>query len=130
MLAKVEVVSLQEWEKWFSDKPYKGMSMVQVGEKVFQQRCLACHTATTENRIGPGLKGLFGSKREFEKGDSLIADENYIRESILNPSVLLVKGFGNLMTPFAGLLTEEEMTGLIEYIKSLKTEDVESASQK
>ena len=130
MLAKVEVVSLQEWEKWLSENPYKGMSMVQVGEKVFQQRCLACHTATTENRIGPGLKGLFGSKREFEKGDSLIADENYIRESILNPSVLLVKGFGNLMTPFAGLLTEEEMTGLIEYIKSLKTEDVEPASQK
>ena len=125
MLAKVHVVDLKEWEEWLSDNPYKGMSMVQIGTKVFQQRCLACHTTTTEKRIGPGFQGLFGSKREFEKGDSLIADENYIRESILNPSALLVKGFGNLMTPFAGLLTEEEMTGLIGYIKTLKTEGTE-----
>ena len=122
MLAQVHVVDLKEWEKWLSDNPYKGMSMVQIGKKVFQQKgCMACHTITTEKRIGPGLQGLFGAKREFEKQKSITADENYIRESILNPSARLVKGFGNPpMTPFAGLLTEEEMTGLIEYIKTLK----------
>ena len=130
MLAKVEVVDLKEWEKWLSDNPYKGMSMAKIGQKVFQQRCLACHTASTEKRIGPGFQGLFGAKREFEKGDSLTVDENYIRESILNPSARLVKGFGNLMTPFAGLLTEEEMTGLIEYIKTLKKEPLAESDDK
>ena len=122
MSAKVHVMALEQWEAWLSKNPYKGMDIAQIGDKVYQQRCIACHTTTTEKRIGPGLKGLFGAKREFEKKDSLIADENYIRESILNPSARLVKGFGNLMTPFAGLLTEEEMTGLIEYIKTLKSE--------
>jgi len=119
MLATVHVMGLVEWEQWLVTDPYKGMSMSQIGESVFQKSCTACHTATTENRIGPGLAGLFGAEREFEKADGLIADEHYIRESILNPSVRIVKGFGNLMTPFAGLLQEEEMTGLIEYIKSL-----------
>ena len=120
MLAHVHVVDLKEWEEWLRDNPYEGLSMVQIGEKVFQQRCMVCHATTTEKRIGPGIQGLFGAKREFEKGKSLIADANYIKESILNPSVRLVRGYGNLMTPFAGAFTEEEMTALIEYIKTLK----------
>ncbi len=120
MLATVHVMGLEEWEKWLTTDPYKGMSLSQIGEKVFQKTCTACHTATKERRIGPGLAGLFGAQREFEDGKSLRADANYIRESILNPSVRVVKGYPNQMTPFAGLLTEEEMTGLIEYIKSLK----------
>ena len=120
MLATVHVMELEEWEKWLAKNPYKGMNLAQIGENVFQKSCTACHMATTEKRIGPGLAGLFEMKREFENKEALIADENYIRESILNPSARIVKGYGNLMTPFAGLLTEEEMTGLVEYIKSLK----------
>ena len=122
MLATVHVMGLEEWEQWLATDPYKGMSMSQIGESVFQKSCIVCHAATTEKGIGPGLAGLFGAEREFEKADGLTADENYIRESILNPSARIVKGFGNLMTPFAGLLKEEEMTGLIEYIKSLTKE--------
>ncbi|MDE0118949.1 MAG: cytochrome c oxidase subunit II [Bdellovibrionales bacterium] len=121
MLATVHVMELEEWEKWLAKNPYKGMSLAQIGGSVFQKSCTACHTVTTEKRIGPGLAGLFGTKREFEKGEAKVADENYIRESILNPSTRIVKGYGNLMTPFAGLLTEEEMTGLVEYIKSLNS---------
>lgn len=125
MLATVHVMSLKEWEKWLVTDPYKGMSVLQIGESVFQKSCTACHTTTREKRIGPGLAGIFGTKREFEKKGSVKVDENYIRESILNPSVRVVKGYGNMMTPFAGLVQEEEMTGLIEYIKSLKVEKKE-----
>ena len=120
MLARVHVIDLEEWEKWLAKNPYKGMSVSQIGKSIFEKRCTVCHATTMEKRIGPGLAGLFGASREFEKKKALIVDENYIRESILNPSVRIVKGYGNLMTPFAGLLTEEEMTGLVEYIKSLK----------
>lgn len=125
MLSSVHVIGLEEWEKWLATNPYKGLSLSQIGEKVFQKSCTACHTTTQQKRIGPGLAGLFGSKREFEKGKNLTADKSYIRESILNPSARIVKGYGNLMTPFAGLLQEEEMTGLIEYIKSLKVSSSE-----
>ena len=123
MLAKVHVMSLSAWEEWLITDPYKGLTLVQIGEKVFQGRCTACHQITTEQRIGPGLAGLFGSKRELLEGGNVVADENYIKESILNPAQRIVKGYGNLMTPFAGLLQEEELTGLIEYIKTLKPKE-------
>ncbi len=120
MSAVLQVMDPKQWEKWLATDPYKGLSLAQIGERVFQKTCTACHTTTQEKRIGPGMAGLFGAKREFTDETSLTVDENYIRESILNPAVRIVKGYGNLMTPFAGLLTEEEMTGLMEYIKSLK----------
>ena len=120
MNAKVHVMDRQTWEKWLASDPYEGLSLTQIGEKVFQGRCTACHQTGSQDGIGPGLSGIFGSLREFEEGASLTADENYIRESILNPSVKIVKGFSDQMTPFAGLLQEEEMTALLEYIKSLK----------
>ena len=120
MLAKVHVVDLKDWEKWLATDPYEGLTLKEVGEKVFQGRCTACHQIGTQKMIGPGLASIFGSQREFEETESLIADENYIRESILNPSARVVKGFPDQMTPFAGLLQEEELTGLVEYIKSLK----------
>ena len=120
MLARVQVMDLKDWEQWLAEDPYKGMSLGQIGQSVFQKRCLVCHQTTKEKRIGPGMQGIFGSMRELTDGSRIKADENYIQESILNPSEKIVKGFGNLMTPFAGLLQEEEMTGLIEYIKTLK----------
>ena len=120
MLGRVQVMDLKDWEQWLATDPYKGMSLEQIGQSVFQKRCLVCHQTTTETRIGPGMQGIFGAVREFTDGSRLTVDENYIQESILNPSEKIVKGFGNLMTPFAGLLQEEEMTGLIEYIKTLK----------
>ena len=120
MGAKLNVVPLEEWENWLKTDPYKGLSLAEVGEKVFQGRCTACHKPTTEKMIGPGLAGIYNTQRDLEEGPSVLADENYLRESILNPSVKISKGYPNQMTPFAGLLSEEELTGLIEYIKSLK----------
>ena len=122
MLSKIHVMSLEDWEKWMATDPYEGLNMVEIGQKVFRGRCTACHQTTTQKMIGPGLAGIFGSIRNFENNKNIKADENYIRESILNPSAQIVKGFPDQMTSFAGLLQEEELTGLVEYIKSLKSE--------
>ena len=121
MLAKVHVVSLKEWENWLEQDPYKGLSLAEIGKKTFQGRCTICHKTTEEKLIGPGLLNLIGSKRVFNDGKSLIADENYVRESILNPAARIVGGYPNQMTPFAGLLSEEELSGLIEYLKTLRS---------
>ena len=120
MLARVHVVSLKEWEDWLANDPFKGLTLAEIGKKTFQGRCDVCHSVAGDKRIGPGLAGLMGAKREFTDGKSLTADESYLRESILNPSAKIVSGFANQMTPFAGTLSEEELTGLIEYIKTLK----------
>ena len=120
MLAQIHVMKLKDWETWLATDPYEGLTMAEIGEKVFQGRCTACHQIGKQKMIGPGLGGIFGSLRPLEDGSKATADENYIRESILNPSVRVVKDFPDQMTPFAGLLQEEELTGLVEYIKSLK----------
>lgn len=116
MLAKVHVLPLEDWEEWMRNDPSRGLSLPQIGEKIFQSRCAVCH----KTKIGPELAGVFGSKRKIQGGGSVTADENYLRESILNPSAKISEGFQNQMTPFAGLLTEEELSGVIEYIKELK----------
>ncbi len=122
MLSKVHVMSLEDWEKWIASDPYEGLGMIEIGQKVFQGRCTACHQTNTEKMIGPGLAGIFNSTRELKNHKPVLANEEYIRESILNPSVKVVKGFADQMTPFAGLLQEEELAGLVEYIKSLQAE--------
>ena len=120
MLAKVHVVDLKEWEKWLSTDPYKGLTLSQIGEKIFQGRCTVCHKTTSEKLIGPGLAGIYGKDRQLTNGRTVKADSNYLRESILNPGAKIVKDYTNQMTPFSGILSEEEVSGLIEYMKTLK----------
>lgn len=120
MLAKLHVLPLEEFENWLKNDPYKGLSLVEVGEKVFAGKCVACHNNTTEKKVGPGFAKLFGKSQTFEKASSLTVDENYIRESVLNPNAKVVKGFPKgVMPSFQGQLAEQEILGLIEYIKSL-----------
>ena len=68
MLAKVKVVSLEEYETWLANDPYKGLSLVQIGETLFKKQCMACHLPTEASLVGPGLKGVFGRKQYFEGG--------------------------------------------------------------
>lgn len=91
------------------------------GEKLMQAKgCVACHTTDGTTKIGPSYKGVFGSKREFIDGTSAVADEQYIRESIENPSAKVLKGFQPLMPTFKGQINEQEMNALIAYIKAQK----------
>lgn len=119
MLTKIHVLPRDKFEEWMENDPYKGMSLVEVGKAAFQ-KCTACHNITSDRKVGPGLAGVFGHEVEIEGGSPVVADENYIRESILNPAAQIVKGYPNAMTPFQGQLTEQELLGLVEYIKSLQ----------
>lgn len=120
MLAKVHVLSKEKYEEWLQNNPYKGMTPIQVGEKNFKQRCTACHDVTGIKRlVGPALKGLFGKERKFVGGSTTVADENYFRESLMYPNKKVVDTFSPVMPPFKGQLSEEELLGLIEFVKSL-----------
>ena len=72
-----------------------------------------------EGGVGPRLEGLFGSTVQLANGKSVKFDENYIRESVLNPGAKIVKGYSNLMPSFAGRVSEEDILSLIAYIKTL-----------
>ena len=120
MLAKVHVVSREKFDNWLANDPYKGLSPVDIGRKVYESRCLACHTLTDAKNVGPGFKGLFGKTEKVEGGEVKV-DENYLRESILNPNASIVAGFPKgIMPTFAGQLSEAEIMGMIDFIKSLK----------
>src|SRR5207249_6446250 len=88
-------------------------------EKLFQDlACITCHRADTQGR-GPLLEGLFGRSVALQNGGTVVADEAYIRESILNPGAKITAGFQPIMPTFQGLVSEEQLLELVEYVKSL-----------
>jgi cytochrome c oxidase subunit 2 len=121
MMAKVHVVPREKYEEWLATDAYKGLSAIDVGKKVYASRCVACHSLTEEKKVGPGWQGVFGHQVQLQGGGTVEADENYIRESIMQPNAKIVLGFpSGVMPTFAGQLNEQEIMGVIEYIKSLK----------
>ena len=90
------------------------------GEKLFlQYGCNNCHLPDDQSRA-PSLNGLFGRNVHLESSETLLADESYIRESILNPQTQVVKGFSPIMPPYQSRLSKKEVLQIVAYIKSLK----------
>jgi cytochrome c oxidase subunit 2 len=89
------------------------------GEKLFQDfACSSCHRDDALARA-PQLKGLFGKSVELQGGATVVADESYIRESIVQPQAKIVNGFPPIMPTFQGLVSEEQLLQLIAYVRSL-----------
>jgi cytochrome c oxidase subunit 2 len=89
--------------------------------------CTACHSADGTTLVGPTWKGLYGHEVEVILPDGteakVVADEEYLKESILNPNAKIAKGFqANLMPIYEGQLSEDDIKAIIEYIKSLQGE--------
>jgi mono/diheme cytochrome c family protein len=92
------------------------------GREIFQKMaCAGCHSEglKTDGMYGPPFQNLYASKRLFTDGSSAIADDKYIRESILTPSVKIVKGYAEEMPSFVGILTDSDIESVTMYIKSL-----------
>lgn len=83
--------------------------------------CVGCHTTLGGPATGPTFLGLFGSEVELESGETVVADDEYLRTSIVDPTAQVVAGFSaDLMPDFFGeTLSEEDIDNVIEYIKSL-----------
>jgi cytochrome c oxidase subunit 2 len=94
---------------------------VQRGAKLYQSRgCAQCHTIDGKTSTCPTFFNLFGSTAQIKGAGSVVVDENYIRESVLEPQAKIVEGFAPVMPTYAGRLSDKDITGLIEYIKTLK----------
>jgi cytochrome c oxidase subunit II len=89
------------------------------GEKLFSDLvCISCHRDDSQAK-GPQLKGLFGHAVQLQGGATVVADEAYIRESIVNPQAKIVNGFPPIMPTFQGMVSEEQLLQLIAYVRSL-----------
>jgi len=119
MIGWVVAMEPTDFQAWLSGGAGEG-SLASAGQKLFQDlACNTCHRADTLGR-GPVLEGLFGTQVVLQNGQTVVADENYIRESIVSPQSKLVAGFQPLMPTFQGLVSEEGLLQLIAYIKSLQ----------
>jgi cytochrome c oxidase subunit 2 len=118
MIGWIDVMEPVAYQAWLSGGA-GGESLAAAGAKLFAQHaCNTCHRSDSLAR-GPNLQGLFGQKVQLADGRAVVADETYIRESIVNPNAKLVAGFQPIMPTFQGLISEEGILQLVTYVKSL-----------
>jgi cytochrome c oxidase subunit II len=118
MIGWIVVQEPAEYQAWLSGSS-SGGTLASSGEKIFQAlACNSCHKTDQTGR-GPALEGVFGKQQALQGGQTITADENYLRESIINPRAKIVAGYDPVMPTFQGLVSEEQLLQLIAYIKSL-----------
>jgi len=118
MIGWIYVMEPRDYENWLNGGAPTG-SLADEGARLFESlACSNCHKPDGSGRC-PTLVGLFGRNVQLSNGATIKADEGYIRESILQPTAKIVAGYQPLMPTFQGLVTEEGVLQLVEYIKSL-----------
>lgn len=121
MIGYIYAMEPREYALWLAQGAAEG-SMASTGEKMFHQfGCANCHHFDGQGPC-PDLKGLYHRPVLLSTGQTVVADESYIRESIVDPAAKIVAGFTNYMPTFKGILTEEQLVDLIAYIKAIGPE--------
>jgi cytochrome c oxidase subunit 2 len=119
MIGEVVVMETNDFQAWLSSGGAEG-SMASVGGKLFADlACNTCHRPESQGR-GPLLENLFGRTVALEGGGRVLADEAYIRESIVNPAAKITANFQPIMPTYQGVVSEDALLALIEYVKSLR----------
>jgi cytochrome c oxidase subunit 2 len=120
MIGRVVVMEPGRYERWLAGAA-AGLSLAEAGERLFDQTgCRTCHRADATTRCPP-LEGVFGKPVQLQNGQIVVADEDYIRESIVLPNAKLTAGYDPVMPTYKGQISEEGLLQLIAYIKSLAT---------
>jgi cytochrome c oxidase subunit 2 len=119
MIGEVIAMEPEAYEAWLATGRV-GAPVAQNGEQLFKDfACITCHTPDGKGR-GPSLAGVAGSTVALTDGRKVVADDNYLRESIVNSQAKIVAGYQPLMPAFQGMISEENLMQLIAYIKSMK----------
>ena len=122
MIGRVIVMEPVDFERWLGGGA-AGASSADLGAKLFQSfACNTCHRPDGTGQ-GPSLVGVFGKPVKLEGGRTVTANEDYIRESVVNPHAKLTAGYKPVMPTFKGLISEEGILQIIAYIKSLERQE-------
>jgi cytochrome c oxidase subunit 2 len=115
----VYVMEQRDFDNWLGGN-VSGQTPIEAGRDLFENKlgCASCH-AGGANQRGAKLEGLFGTEVKLTNGQTVTADEEYIRNSILNPGGQIVEGYQPIMPTFKGQVTEEQLIQLVTYVKSL-----------
>lgn len=115
----VYVMEQRDFDDWLSGS-VSGQTPVEEGKDLFENKlgCASCHAGGPQQR-GAQLEGIFNKEVKLVGGQTAIANDEYIRESILNPGAKVVEGYQPIMPTYKGQVTEEQLISLVAYIKSL-----------
>lgn len=122
MIGLVKVVSEREYNEWMETSASlgEGLSLAEYGAQLYKSKaCITCHSIDGTPLVGPSFMGDFGTRRVLTSGQSVPIDENFIRESILNPQAKIAAGFDPVMPTYQSILKDRQIDALVDYIKSL-----------
>lgn len=131
MYTYVEVMEDSAFQTWITDTTNVAASAAEIdspaatGKRIMQNiGCFACHTLDGTRLVGPSFKGIWGAEHTVETGREtrqVTVDEEYIRKSIYEPNADVLEGFNKgLMLSYEGQLSEDDISNIIEYLKTLK----------
>jgi cytochrome c oxidase subunit 2 len=122
MRATMIVMEDPAYRKWLVEGDRSDASPPWMKGKALVERygCLGCHSTDGVDRIAPTFKGLFGRKVEMEDGKAYVADESYIRESVVDPTAKVVKGFDPVMPTYRGTLKDDDIGEIVAYLKTVR----------
>jgi len=116
MIGKVYVMEQDAYQRWLAG-PNAGQPPAVQGARLFEEmNCISCHRNGPTQR-GPVLEGLYGKTVELKGGGSVVADDAYVRESIVNPTAKVVNGYEPLMPVYLSQLSEEQVNALLAYVR-------------
>jgi cytochrome c oxidase subunit II len=122
MIGKAYIHSAEDYKKWLADAAdwTKKYTPVQAGENFYKKSgCSQCHSIDGVSGTGPSWKNLYGSQQPLSDGTTVLADEDYLRTSVLYPAKQVVKGYGNVMPSYMGQLKDRDIDAIIAYMKSI-----------
>lgn len=121
MMIKIKSVPTEEYVSWYYSETKAATDPASKGKLLFAQKaCVGCHSLDGTRVVGPSFKGLYGAERKFTDGSKALADENYLKESILVSNAKIVENYAPQMPLYQGQLSDDEVANLIEYIKTIK----------
>ncbi len=124
--SKTDLSDNPNFDTWLADAsdPIKDNEPLHEGGKRITEMlgCVNCHSSDGSKKVGPTFKGSFGTTRNLQDGKTVTVDENYIRQSILDPNSQVAQGFDPKMPSFKGTMKDEWIDAVIAYLKHLKKE--------
>ncbi|MCB1185312.1 c-type cytochrome [bacterium] len=118
----VVALAAPDFDAWLASVGdiFVGRTLPEVGELLYNRHgCKACHSLDGSKLVGPSLKNVYGFEFLTTTGETIVADDAYIRQSILEPNASVIDGFQPVMTPFAGVLGDREIGAITEFLKSI-----------
>ncbi len=119
MAAIVRVIPEAAWNKWIEAAGEGSLSPEQLGELMWKTQCASCHTVSGDKNTGPTWKDLYGSEVALSNGSTVLACDDFLRESIVNPQATIVKGYEGIVMPSFAQLSNERINGIIAYMRSI-----------